>query len=81
MFTIILFKKKIKFHVTSMQSFIKKLFISNYMLLDIIQVQFDIFFSNNNILNITIITSKYSDYLNKNKKKKYFQFKIDQMLS
>lgn len=64
-----------------MQSFIKKLFISNYMLLDIIQVQFDIFFSNNNILNITIITSKYSDYLNKNKKKKYFQFKIDQMLS
>lgn len=81
MFTIILFKKKIKFHVTSMQSSIKKLFISNYMLLDIIQVQFDIFFSNNNILNITIITSKYSDYLNKNKKKKYFQFKIDQMLS
>lgn len=64
-----------------MQSSIKKLFISNYMLLDIIQVQFDIFFSNNNILNITIITSKYSDYLNKNKKKKYFQFKIDQMLS
>lgn len=64
-----------------MQLSIKKLFISNYMLLDIIQVQFDIFFSNNNILNITIITSKYSDYLNKNKKKKYFQFKIDQMLS
>lgn len=60
MFTIILFKKKIKFHVISMQSSIKKLFISNYMLLDIIQVQFDIFFSNNNILNITIITSYYN---------------------
>lgn len=58
--------------MTSMQSSIKKLFISNYMLLNIMQVWSDMFFSNDNILNIIIIATKYSDYLNKNKKKEIF---------
>lgn len=58
--------------MTSMQSSIKKLFISNYMLLNIMQVWSDMLFSNDNILNIIIIASKYSDYLNKNKKKEIF---------
>lgn len=58
--------------MTSMQSSIKKLFISNYMLLNIMQVWSDMLSSNDNILNIIIIASKYSDYLNKNKKKEIF---------
>lgn len=58
--------------MTSMQSSIKKLFISNYILLNIMQVWSDMLSSNDNILNIIIIASKYSDYLNKNKKKEIF---------